>query len=198
MDFPYVSTAFKDFKNLVFRRPFWFFSLCLLLLGVTALAATDKEGYLENNWLIWDDLVDPSWNAEEIFRDLKINEMADNDPRAEEVIRIFLERWNQAPINPAMDGKKIKIPGFVVPLDFEDAEIKEFFLVPFFGACIHVPPPPPNQIIYVYSEKSLKGLEAMEVVWVYGRIKAERFETDLGNAGYSLPADKVEFYREDS
>jgi hypothetical protein len=175
--------------------------LCFLAFGalgpLSALAASDSS-YLDKNWLLWDDLVDPAWDPEELFKDLKINEMSDNDPRAEAVVLEFLERWNKAPITPAMDGKKVKIPGFVVPLDFEGAELKEFFLVPFFGACIHVPPPPPNQIIFVKSDEPLKGLEAMEVVWVYGRIKAEKFETELGSAGYTLPADRVELYREDS
>ncbi|MDR1164286.1 MAG: DUF3299 domain-containing protein [Deltaproteobacteria bacterium] len=172
-------------------------ALGLFALGLFPAQAVGEESpYLEKSWLLWDDLVDPSWNPEEVFKDLRINEMSDNDPRAEEVVAEFLNRWNQAPINPGMNGRKIKIPGFVVPLDFEDSEIKEFFLVPFFGACIHVPPPPPNQIIYVQAQEPIRGLEAMEVVWVYGKIKAEKFETDMGNAGYTLPADRVELYRE--
>jgi hypothetical protein len=159
----------------------------------------DKGGdYIDKSWLIWDDLVDPSWDTEALFKELGIDQMEDNDPRAEAVITEFMERWNNAPINPKMNGKKVKIPGFVVPLDFDKAEMTEFFLVPFFGACIHVPPPPPNQIIYVVSKKGLKGIEAMEIVWVYGKILAERFDTDMGSAGYTIPADRVEIYREDS
>jgi hypothetical protein len=131
------------------------------------------------------------------MKELGIDTMQDNDPRAEEVMLQFVDRWNNAPINPAMNGTLIKIPGFVVPLDYENAEMREFFLVPFFGACIHVPPPPPNQIIYVVSQSGLKGIEAMEIVWVYGKIKAEKFETELGSAGYTIPADRVEIYRED-
>ncbi|MDR2199610.1 MAG: DUF3299 domain-containing protein [Deltaproteobacteria bacterium] len=178
---------------------FWGLPLLLfLLLTPSAAKGADDGAYLDKNWLIWNDLVDPSWDPEAIFKELGVDQLQDDDPRAEAVLNEFLERWNNAPVNAAMNGKAVKIPGFVVPLDYEDAEMREFFLVPFFGACIHVPPPPPNQIIYVVSGKGLKGIEAMEVVWVYGTIKAEKFQTDLGSAGYTLPADRVEIYRNDS
>jgi hypothetical protein len=167
-------------------------------LSAPAFSAPKKGDYEANGWLIWDELVDPGWNPEDIFKDLKINEMADNDQRYEEVVEEFVRRWNNAPVNPNMDGKKIKIPGFVVPLDFEETQISEFFLVPYFGACIHVPPPPPNQIIYVKSQKGIKNVEVMDIVWVYGILRTDRFEVeDLGLAGYTLPADIVEPYRED-
>jgi hypothetical protein len=171
--------------------------LASLLTLSTAAAADPEGGYMENGWLIWDELVDPSWDPAAIFQELGIDQMQDNDPRAEEALRAFMERWSQAPINKAIGGKAIKIPGFVVPLDMEGAELKDFFLVPYFGACIHVPPPPPNQIVFVRSGKPVDGVGVMDVVWVYGKIKAERFRSDLGDAGYTLPADRVEPYRED-
>lgn len=190
----------QKLKKLTYLQ-FFIVLASLILCNPSYLLADDEkdqDGYITKSWLIWDDLVDPSWDTEALFKELGIDQMQDNDPRAEEVIAQFMERWNNAPINPQMNGKKVKIPGFVVPLDFDKAEMTEFFLVPFFGACIHVPPPPPNQIIYVVSKKGLKGIEAMEIVWVYGKIKAERFDTDMGSAGYTLPADRVEIYREDS
>ncbi len=52
-----------------------------------------------------------------------------------------------------LNGSKVKIPGFVIPLEGDDKAVTEFLLVPYFGACIHVPPPPPNQIIYVKFKK---------------------------------------------
>ncbi|MDR2459416.1 MAG: DUF3299 domain-containing protein [Deltaproteobacteria bacterium] len=169
--------------------------ILLLLVFAWGKEAQSKTEYMDKGWLIWDELVDPGWDPESIFEDLNIDEMSDNDPRIEEVLEEFLRRWNNAPINPSMDGKNIKIPGFVVPLDFEETLIREFFLVPFFGACIHVPPPPPNQIIYVKSQAGVKDLAVMDVVWVYGKIKAEKYSADnLGLAGYTLPADKVEEY----
>ncbi|MDR2142063.1 MAG: DUF3299 domain-containing protein [Deltaproteobacteria bacterium] len=156
------------------------------------------DGYYQNNWLIWEELTPPEWQPEKIIEDLKLNEMTDNDPRVEAALEEFLKRWNAAPVNQKLNGRPVKIPGFVVPLDFEKTEIDEFLLVPYFGACIHVPPPPPNQIVYVKTAKPAPGLSAMEVVWVYGQISVERFNSELGSAGYTIGADKVEIYQEGS
>ncbi|MDR0621353.1 MAG: DUF3299 domain-containing protein [Deltaproteobacteria bacterium] len=154
-------------------------------------------GYLENGWLIWEELMPAGWDPVAILDDLNINDMADDDPRIDQVIDEFLRRWNDSPTNPEINAKRLKIPGFVVPLDFEDEKVDEFFLVPFFGACIHVPPPPPNQIILVRLKDPIEGLGVMEVVWVYGKISLEKVSTDIGSSGYSLSADRVEFYRFD-
>ncbi|MDR1871434.1 MAG: DUF3299 domain-containing protein [Deltaproteobacteria bacterium] len=154
------------------------------------------NGYYERNWLIWEELVPPEWKPEQIFEDLKLDEMSDNDPRVEKALEEFLKRWNAAPVNKKIGGRPIKIPGFVVPLDFEKTEIEDFLLVPYFGACIHVPPPPPNQIVYVKPEKPLSGVFSMDVVWVYGKISVDRFESEFGPAGYTIKADKVEIYKE--
>jgi hypothetical protein len=155
-------------------------------------------GYLENGWLIWEELMPAGWDPAAIFEELRINDLADDDPRVDQVIGEFLKRWDESPVNPEMDAKSLKIPGFVVPLDFEKEKVDEFFLVPFFGACIHVPPPPPNQIVLVRLKEPIEGLGVMEVVWVYGRLRVERVATDLGRAGYSLAADRVEFYQVDA
>ncbi|MDR1677367.1 MAG: DUF3299 domain-containing protein [Deltaproteobacteria bacterium] len=160
-------------------------------------ASLDPAGYLQNGWLIWEELMPVGWDPAAIFDELKINDMADDDPKVDQVIEEFLKRWNNSPTNAEIDSKLIKIPGFVVPLDFEAEKVDEFFLVPFFGACIHVPPPPPNQIIMVRMKKPINGLGVMEVVWVYGKIRQEKVTTDIGNSGYSLTADKVEFYQMD-
>ena len=91
----------------------------------------------------------------------------------------------------ALNGKLVKMPGFVVPLEFDGTEVSEFLLVPYFGACIHVPPPPANQIVYVKSQK--KGLidGLFDVVWVTGKMNTVRFNSDLGEAGYTLEASAV-------
>ncbi len=90
-----------------------------------------------------------------------------------------------------LDGKRVSIGGYVVPLDFEATTVKEFLLVPFVGACIHVPPPPANQIIYV---KSLQGFEvsgSFDAVTVTGTLKTTVAFTGLADAGYTLDADAV-------
>ncbi len=90
-----------------------------------------------------------------------------------------------------LDGKRVRIGGYVVPLDFEATNVKEFLLVPFVGACIHVPPPPPNQIIYVKAAKSFSVEGSFDPVWVTGTLKVASRDTGLAETGYSIEAAKV-------
>ena len=91
-----------------------------------------------------------------------------------------------------LDGKLIRIGGYVVPLDFDATNVKEFLLVPFVGACIHVPPPPANQIIYVKTEKGFDVGGSFDPVMVTGTIKTTAAFTGLADAGYTLDAELVE------
>jgi uncharacterized protein len=93
---------------------------------------------------------------------------------------------------PELNGKLVKLGGYIVPLDFEATRIKEFLLVPFVGACIHVPPPPANQIVYVKSEKGVDITGSFDPVSVTGTITTESAATGLADAGYSIDADAVE------
>ena len=90
------------------------------------------------------------------------------------------------------NGKLVSIGGYIVPLDFENTTIKEFLLVPYVGACIHVPPPPSTQIIYVKSGKGIEITGQFDPVNVIGTMKTETAFTGLADAGYSLSADSVE------
>jgi hypothetical protein len=100
---------------------------------------------------------------------------------------------NQPPkVVAELNGKRVKIGGYVVPLDFEATSVKEFLLVPFVGACIHVPPPPANQIVYVKSEKGFQVAGQFDPVWVTGTLKTEPAFTGLADTGYSLDAESVE------
>ena len=98
---------------------------------------------------------------------------------------------------PEMDGRSGRIPGFVVPLKTtQDMRILEFFLVPYYGACIHVPPPPPNQIIHVKYKKGFK-LEALyDPVWIEGTLMIEKTENDIASYSYSIVAENVSPYEE--
>lgn len=98
---------------------------------------------------------------------------------------------------PEFDDRKVRIPGFVVPLKVgDDQRIYEFFLVPYFGACIHVPPPPPNQIIHVTYEPGFQVDVLYNPFWVKGTLQIEETETDVGASSYSLDALAVEPYEQ--
>ena len=94
-----------------------------------------------------------------------------------------------------LNGSRIRLPGYVVPLDFNAAsEYNEFLLVPYFGACLHTPPPPPNQIVFIKSELATKIANINEPVWVEGVMKTGKFGSDLGNSAYELTLSKLEPY----
>ncbi len=94
-----------------------------------------------------------------------------------------------------LEGKLVRIPGFVVPLDDFQEEGAEFLLVPYYGACVHTPPPPPNQIVMVgmTGKKSVK-LGLFDAVWLSGRLKISSVESPYGTVGYQLEGMKIEPY----
>jgi hypothetical protein len=93
-----------------------------------------------------------------------------------------------APVVHGLDGKRVHIGGYVVPLDFEAMRVKEFLLVPFVGACIHVPPPPANQIVYVKAEQGFDVQGTFDPVWVTGTLKVTPAFTGLAEAGAPVNA----------
>jgi hypothetical protein len=96
----------------------------------------------------------------------------------------------------ALDGQRVRIGGYVVPLDFDATKVKEFLLVPFVGACIHVPPPPPNQIIYVKAANAFEIAGQFDPVYVTGTLKTARQFTGLAATGYTMEAAEVETRKE--
>lgn len=99
-----------------------------------------------------------------------------------------------APMVESLDGKRIKIPGYVVQLEGDAEKVTEFLLVPYFGACIHVPPPPPNQIVLVRFPTGVPYEHTFDAVWVEGTIKVERAEGQVAVVGYQMEAVTVTPY----
>jgi hypothetical protein len=107
-------------------------------------------------------------------------------------------------VNPALDGRLVRMPGYLLPLEFSGKEVSEFLLVPWVGACIHTPPPPPNQIIHVKTDKPVGNVSMFMAIWVTGRMSTKSTKTNLYlvdgasdiDAGYSLRASEVEPYNE--
>ena len=99
-------------------------------------------------------------------------------------------------VNKSLEGAMVRLPGFIVPLEaVKDGTLSEFLLVPYFGSCIHVPPPPPNQIVYVHTSKP-SGIDSIyDAYWITGKLHVQTRTTRLGSTAYELSADKIEPYK---
>lgn len=93
----------------------------------------------------------------------------------------------------AMNGVKGKLAGYIVPLEADaEGRMVDFFLVPYFGACIHMPPPPPNQIIYVKPKQPVPMTEIWDAYWIHGTLRVARQQNDVAVAVYSMELDRIE------
>ena len=143
----------------------------------------------------WEDLIPKDWDPLKNFKGLDLNSLQDGDPKAMRALEKLREEWDKAPTNPDMNGASIRIAGFLVPLD-DSRELRDFLLVPYFGACIHTPPPPANQIVHVVLPKPITGYKTMDPVWVSGSLAAKRGDSPWGASGYRMEAASVQAYTE--
>ncbi|WP_425045389.1 DUF3299 domain-containing protein [Primorskyibacter sp. S87] len=97
-------------------------------------------------------------------------------------------------ITNAYNGKLVRIPGYLVPLDYEGTGVTAALLVPYVGACVHVPPPPPNQLIYVTTSEPYESSGLFEPVYITGVFGTAATATQLAEVGYALSADLIEPY----
>ena len=93
------------------------------------------------------------------------------------------------------NGQTVKIPGYVLPIDFEGTGVKVFILVPYVGACVHVPPPPANQLVLVTAETPYQSNGLFEAVNVTGLFGTTSTSTELADVGYALAAERIEPHR---
>ncbi|MFO1272917.1 MAG: DUF3299 domain-containing protein [Rubrivivax sp.] len=146
--------------------------------------------------ITWDDLVPKDWDPMKDFKGMDMAMLQDGDPRAAQMMKRMRDAWDNAPVNPELVGQAVRIPGFVVPLEEGKDGVKEFLLVPYFGACIHSPPPPANQIIHVLPRSVAKNVKAMDPVWISGTLASMKTDSYMGAAGYRVEATVVEPYVE--
>lgn len=190
-----------------------YFLLCLiasfLLWQPVAFSADKKVKKLKSYKTIeWTELM-PSSDLEALSNPPEyLTEIEDGSPEDQITMSIFNDipaaeddRYQQAlvsvNIKPEMNQQAIRLPGFIVPLDFDEQEVvTEFFLVPFFGACIHVPPPPPNQIIHVSYPEGFTLRNLYDPFWFSGVLTTELIENDMATAAYALEVHNIEVYTE--
>jgi hypothetical protein len=143
----------------------------------------------------WDALIPADWQLDKLMEEYNAGDLSDDDPRAAELMEKLKTFWKEAPVVHDYDGKNIKLPGFVVPLETDAKTIQEFLLVPYYGACIHTPPPPANQTVYVVMDEGhpYQG-QLFDTVWVTGTLSVDKRSSELGDAGYRIEARVVEPY----
>ena len=136
--------------------------------------------------ITWDDLIPPGVPYSEIIGEGELDE--ENDYWRP----IFDE--NATKLNPALNGADIKMPGYVIPLELSTSGMTNFILVPYVGACIHTPPPPANQLVFVTSQTPWSSDDLWQAIWVTGRMTHEIQSTEVAETGYVLTAEKIEIY----
>jgi hypothetical protein len=172
-------------------------SILAIPLALLALSAgANNPGEVID--LKWDDLMPKDWVPVDPFAALteeQLYDLSDEDPLALKALDDARAAWSSAPVVGALDGKTVRLPGYMLPLEFDGTEVREFLLVPYFGACVHVPPPPSNQIVFVTSETPVAS-GMFDPVYVTGVLRAEASLSDLAAAGYRLEAQEVGPYVE--
>jgi hypothetical protein len=148
-------------------------------------AVTENDGPKQ---LRWSDLVPKGWSPLDKYREAHPT-LEDDSPDGMQAMR---EIWDNAPTLTTLNGQSVKLAGYVVPIDALQEGMREFLLVPYFGACVHSPPPPANQIVHVVPSGLAKGLRAMDVVWVTGVMQARRGDSMMGSSGYRIERASIE------
>ncbi|HKZ05665.1 MAG TPA: DUF3299 domain-containing protein [Methylomirabilota bacterium] len=143
----------------------------------------------------WKDLVPPGYDPDRLLKKYydDVANLSDSDPRAQRLAAAVRKAWENAPVVEALNNKMVKLSGFLVTLEGDGKAVSEFLLVPFFGACLHVPPPPSNQIVLVRTAaKPFKIKHMFETVAVTGRLRTQLVRNDLASASYVMEATHVE------
>ena len=154
-----------------------------------AMLAAGRGQAAEFREISWDDLVPAGWDPMSSLKEM--GSYPDTDPRAQKVYDRMRKLWDTAPTVSSLAGQAVRLPGYLVPLDTAKDGIREFLLVPYYGACIHVPPPPPNQIVHVKTELGVMMDNLYQPFWIEGPLRVENTSTDLAEAGYQMDASKI-------
>lgn len=177
-------------------------ALRLLLISLFLLTGFPVQA-AEPQTLDWEALMPADWDPSAAFEQLEndfadllapgetaSNEAAiDNSPQALALMDMIQMLWDSAPLVQALDGQLVRLPGYGVSLDADAEQVRNFLLVPYFGACIHTPPPPRNQIVLVEMQGQGVPLDRVYgAMWVTGTLSVNPTKTEYGQAGYVLQA----------
>ncbi|MCF3595820.1 DUF3299 domain-containing protein [Rhodobacteraceae bacterium LMO-12] len=156
------------------------------LVALSALALANPVAARSVQQIGWADLIPEGVPPAEIIGEGMLDE-------ANDIWRPVFDK-NANRFVTALNGAQVRMPGFMLPLQTSGSGVTEFILVPYAGACIHVPPPPPNQLVFVTSKRPWNAQVMFEPVWVTGTIMVDPISTNLADIGYSMRADLIELY----
>jgi len=159
-------------------------------------SAESKQELAEITWddLVPDDFVPPE-NPYMTMSQEEIDKLLDGSEESNAKMKRIEEEFSYAPTVAELDGMRVKIPAYITPLEYNNSsKIREFLLVPYVGACIHTPPPPANQIVYVKAEEAVEFGNMYDPIWATGVIRTETVESDLAETGYRLELESVTPY----
>jgi uncharacterized protein len=162
------------------------------LLGLGCIAAAGPAAAQKET--TWEELIPKDWDPMKNLSVGNIGLVPEGSAKERDMMRQMREVWDNAPTVARMDGASVRLPGYVVPLEEVNGGLKEFLLVPYFGACIHSPPPPSNQVVHVLASEPLKGFRTMDTVWVSGTLKINRQDSAMGASSYQIKGPTVEPY----
>ncbi len=170
--------------------------LFIILLFLTQLSVFHLSWGNEENRMEWEELVPQGLRekAMKIQEEIFTYTPSDHSTPANEA---GFTQFEMSDTRAELDGKQVRITGFVVPLEFDTTYVNEFLLAPYMGACIHVPPPPANQIILVKSKKKVKVDDIYYPLTFDGTLKVEGSETSLAQTAYTLEAYDFKVENED-
>lgn len=173
---------------------------CLYILFLTLMVLAPAHTlHAKEPWIQikWEALIPKDWDPAKEFKALDLSRLHDNDPRATDALSKLKNLWENAPGEPSMNGRKIRIAGYALPLENSANKVTEFLIVPYYGACVHTPPPPANQIIHAKSFKPLSGVKMMAPIWTYGTLNLHKESTQWGVAGYRLTVERIEPFQQE-
>lgn len=156
-------------------RPIFLLAALVLSLPLAAEPADAPRD------ITWEELVPAGW----VPPPVEIDHFFDATPPSAASLE-------ETPVVGELDGQRVRLPGYLVPLDVQDEQVKTFLMVPYFGACIHVPPPPPNQVVYVELSDPVELDDPYGAHWVTGVLSTSATTSSLADASYSMRGERVE------
>jgi uncharacterized protein len=173
-----------------------------LVSGVAAVAlavsvAAAPAIAAEPRVLAWEELMPPApagappkLSLKQVTGTLKLSDALENIPDensgAPPITSAAAEAEPPAPLVESLNGQSVRLDGYLLPLDFESLKVSEFLLVPYVGACVHVPPPPANQVVYIKLKDGYDVTDAFAPVSITGTLRTGRTLTAFAEAGYSI------------